>query len=63
VKSQFIVFARVLKKEQWIPENDRSGVLCEIGFDQGPQKLNNGSVKTIHLGLMDNVFTVIATLE
>jgi hypothetical protein len=45
-----IVFIRGPEKEQWIQENNSCGGLYKIGFVQGPQKLNDGSGKMIHLG-------------
>jgi hypothetical protein len=32
-------------------------------FVQGPQKLNDGSVKMIHLGMIDQGFTVVVVLD
>jgi hypothetical protein len=34
------------------------GAIAEIGFAQGPQKLNDGSGKTNYPGTMDRGFTV-----
>jgi hypothetical protein len=36
-----------------------AGALVEIGFAQGPQKLNDGSGKTNYPGTIDRGFTVL----
>jgi hypothetical protein len=53
VKPQLIIFIRSPENEQGIWKNDRCWGLYKIGFVQGPQKLNNGSGRTIHHGMVD----------
>jgi hypothetical protein len=58
VKPLFTVFVRGLKKKQWIWENN-AGATVEIGFIQGPYKLNGGSGKKNYPGTIDRGFTVL----
>jgi hypothetical protein len=57
VKLRFVVFVGGPKEEGWIQENDRCGCLYKIGFVQRPQKLNDGSGKTIYRRMIDGGVT------
>lgn len=52
-------FPRDPEKERRIRENDRFGGLCKSGSVRGPQKLNDGSQKTIHPGAIDRGLIVL----
>jgi hypothetical protein len=39
-------------------ENDSCGKVIYMGDIQGPEKVNNTCVKTVHAGMMDIGFTV-----
>jgi hypothetical protein len=58
VTPRVIAFVGSPGKEIWIRENDRCGGLDELGFVQGPQKLDDEFEKTMHPGTIDRRFTV-----
>jgi hypothetical protein len=58
LKYRFVVFVGVPEKGRFIRGNDRYGGLFKMEIVQGPQKLNDESGKTIHLGMIDRGFTV-----
>jgi hypothetical protein len=62
VKPHFIIFIGGPEKEQWIKENRLRGIY-KIGLVQGPQTSNNGSWKMIHLGKIDQGFTVCVCVD
>jgi hypothetical protein len=62
VKPLFIVFVGGLKKNNGSRKTIDAGAIVEIGFAQGPQKLNDGSGKTNYPGRIDKGFTVFDKL-
>jgi hypothetical protein len=55
---RFWVAERTAKSERWKRENDSCGKVVYMGDAQGPEKVNNLFVKTMHAGTIDCVFTV-----
>jgi hypothetical protein len=40
-------------------ENNSCGIVIYIGDVQGPEKMNNACMRTMHVGAMDSGFTVV----
>jgi hypothetical protein len=58
LKPRFVVFASGHARERSLRDNHKYRGLYNVGFAQGPQKLNNGSGITIHQGKMDRDLAV-----